>query len=906
MTQIQQQTRAPVPRMGRRAAGRAAALVAAFATVATATTVAAPPASPADADGSVTVRVVRAVDENGVWSPALEPGMAGVTVTLTGADGVVRTAVTAADGTVTLTPAAGSAGGRYRVEVVNPKPGVLFPAFASREGLAGAPSKLSSNEEFVDLSDGKQVTFTTGLWNPSDYCQANAPLATACQPASLEPGTSRTLLTFPYRSRGVNKDVTNVSTATDTGNVFGIAWNREDRRLFSSAHAKRNTAYGPGGPGAVYVTDPVTKATSLFATVPDAGTTAHTGADDPGFFAPVGRESLGGLKLTEDGRDLYVVNLHDRKLYRYDATAPTAAEPEAVYPIPAADCPSPEDWRPFGLGMQDGVGYLGGVCSGESTQKIGDLRAVVRQFDPATGAFGAVVLDQPLDHRGTPTSCAGYFWYPWTETQPTTGDGQVCNVHPEPELGEVGVETDGSMLLVFRDRYADQAAAFPAASGPQPPGFVSVLASADLNKACKSGTSYVLDVNLGCGATVRNKNWFDQPRPYPWGHPYPAFAGLALSKVENSIATSGYDVANNVVSAGTMFTLRSGGPDPGFGQELSNGQSRFGKGAAMADLEVLCDRAPLQIGNRVWYDPERSGLQLPEQKPVVGATVNLYDADGKKVGTAKTTARGEYYFDDTNVTGGLKPKTAYTIRLDNLGDYAAGGPLHHWVPTAANVGGNRLTDSDGTVPQGGTYVERALTTGAAGQDDHSFDFGFQRQLGALRLVKHDQDGKALPGAVFQLWRESNETAGLQTDGAKPDTKVDGACTSGADGTCTSQADLGSYYWQEVSPPQGYRAPDQPVLGPVVLDDEHLDAGVTTTAVNTLIPPTPTPTPTPTRSVETPAPVPTTTPPPAVPQPSGPLASTGGGVGAPYLVAAGGLLVVLGAVVLVVLRKRRTT
>ncbi|WP_035958735.1 prealbumin-like fold domain-containing protein, partial [Kitasatospora sp. NRRL B-11411] len=67
-----------------------------------------------------------------------------------------------------------------------------------------------------------------------------------------------------------------------------------------------------------------------------------------------------------------------------------------------------------------------------------------------------------------------------------------------------------------------------------------------------------------------------------------------------------------------------------------------------------------------------------------------------------------------------------------------------------------------------------------------------------RLVKHDQDGKPLPGAVFQLWRESNGTDGLQTDGAKPDAKVGDPCTTGEDGTCTEQADLGTYYWQEVS------------------------------------------------------------------------------------------------------------
>ncbi|MFD8481954.1 SdrD B-like domain-containing protein [Kitasatospora sp. NPDC059673] len=860
---------------------RSAALAALLAAgIATGPAVSAPAAT---ADGSVTVRVIRAVDESGTYSPALEPGMGGVTVTLTGEDGAASAGVTAADGTVTLKPSKSTASGKYRVDVVNPKPGVLYPAFASREGLAGGPDKLSSNTEFVDLSAGKKATVTTGLWNPADYCQQNAPLATACQPSVAEPETRRTLLSFPYRSRGMNQDVTDLSTSGDTGNVYGIAWNRDDRRLFSSAHAKRDAPYGPGGPGAIYVTDPTTKATSLFATVPDAGSTAHTNDGDVAYLTATGKESLGGLKLTEDNRDLYVVNLNNRKLYRYDATAKTASAPKAAYSIPTpADCPSADDWRPFGLGMQDGVGYVGGVCSGQSTQKIGDVRAIVLPFDPATGKFGAAVLNQPMDYRGpSPAVCSNYYWYPWKDARPTDG---TCYYFGQPELGEIGFETDGSMLLSFRDRYGDQA------SGTMAAQYVFAIASGDLNKACKSGDTYVMDVNLGCGNTTRGKGFFDLRRVGDV-HTYATYAGMALSKVENSIATSGYDVYNHAYSAGTMFTLRNGAQDPGFGNELSSG-SKFGKGAAMADLEVLCDRAPLQIGNRVWYDPERSGLQLPQQKPVPGATVNLYDADGKKVGTTKTTPRGEYYFDDTNVTGGLKPNTAYTIRLDNPADYAKGGPLYHWVPTKAKVGDNRAIDSDGTIPKGGTYVERALTTGGPGQNDHTFDFGFMQQQGELRLVKHDQDGKPLPGAVFQLWRETNGTDGLQADGDKADTKVGDPCTTGDDGTCHTVTDKGTYYWLEVTPPKGYQAPEQPVLGPVVLDDDHLDDGITTTAVNRLIPPPPT----------TPAPTPTPEP---SSQPSGGLAYTGmNDTALTYTLTGGAILLAAGTAVLLAVRRRR--
>lgn len=876
---------------------------------------AAPAAYSEPGDGSVTVRVIRAVDTDGVWTPALEPGIAGVRVTLTDDAGAGVEGVTAADGTVTLTPAAGDTSrGTYRVQVVNPKPGVLFPAFASRQGLGGAPAQLSSNEEFVDLSGGKKVAFTTGLWSPGDYCQKNAPLMTTCQPATREGGAQRTLVSFPYSARGqdgVDVNVTNIATNTETGTLFGIAWNKADKRVFSSALAKRTTDYGPGDAGGIYVTDPARKKTTLFTVVPDAGTTAHGPGTDDAFLDAPGKESLGGIKITDDGRDLFVVNLNNRKLYRYDARAARAAAPKAVHAIPDPGCPAAGDWRPFGLGLHDGTGYVGGVCSGESTGKASDLRAVVLPFDLATGAFQRAVLNQPLDYPRQSTvgggPCDGAGWFPWTNTYPVSQNGRPCGsstiANPEPQVGEIAFETDGSMLLAFRDRFGDRAPA-----GPTPGSAAVVMSGGDLNKACLSGGMYVMDTNNGCGLSPRGTRFFDTR----WGgHHNTAFAGMALSKSENTIATSAFDPNHTALGYGTSFLQRDGKQDPKFGLRLNppGSVAPFGKGASMGDLEVLCDQAPLQIGNRVWYDPERKGIQNPGQRPVVGATVNLYDESGKLVGTTKTTARGEYYFDDSNVTGGLRPRTKYTIRLDNPADYAKDGPLHQWVPTDADVGDNHFIDSKGVVPRGAKFPERALTTGGPGENDHTYDFGFRQQEGVLRLLKHDQDGKPLARAKFQLWKETNGSDDLQTTGDAPDTRVGKPCTTASDGVCRGTGVPGTYYWQEVSPPAGYAAPDVPVFGPLVLTSDNLDAGVSVTAVNRRLPGT-TPTPGPTK----PAPhTPGKPGPPGAPgapgapghAPGSGLASTGMNGMVPLALAGCAALTVLGAALVVLVRRRRT-
>lgn len=86
----------------------------------------------------------------------------------------------------------------------------------------------------------------------------------------------------------------------------------------------------------------------------------------------------------------------------------------------------------------------------------------------------------------------------------------------------------------------------------------------------------------------------------------------------------------------------------------------------------------------------------------------------------------------------------------------------------------------------------------------------------VRKVAKD-DGALVPGAVFNLYRESNDTAGLQLGG---DTLVD-TCTTGSDGECSvpGLAWGESYYWYELSVPAPYNLPDNRVNGPIQLSSD---------------------------------------------------------------------------------------
>ncbi|MDN3025999.1 SdrD B-like domain-containing protein [Streptomyces sp. S.PB5] len=734
------------------------------------------PAAADTGDGSATVRVVREVNADGKWNQALEPGMAGVQVVLTDADGRSITGTTQTDGTVKLAPGSSLAGGKYRVEVKNPEQGVLFPGFASPRKDLIDPTELSSNVEFVDLSAGKNAEITTSFWSPEDYCQKNATLVTACMNASIPtsaPAGKRTLTSFPYSARGTYNQLTDLANQGQTGTVWGIGYNRVTKQLFSAAYAKRGTVYGPGGPGAIYRTNPATKQTALFTRVPNAGVTQHQlGVRMDEAFGPVvGKEALGDLDVSPDGKDLYVVNLHDRRLYRYDATQSTAAQAKASYPIKDPGCAAPGDWRPSGLGFKDGKVYVGGVCSAQSTGSKADMRAVVQVFDPTTGQFTGTVMDQPLNYPRMETNygadgrCFGATWYPWSNVRPATQDGHQCTgaamQNPEPILSDIVFETNGDMVVGFGDRFSDRTGwVLPAT--PNAPA-TTAFEGGDINRACRGGNHmFVLDGNGGCknNASPATNGGHDEPNvkefyPGDWSagmHREVSEGGLALSKVETTIPFTSMDPNISTTAHGwTGSGVRWVDRNTGTANTSTDGNylnEDFGKTRGIADLEVLCDEAPLQIGNRVWQDADGDGIQDPGEKPVVGATVNIYDADGNKIGTAVTNERGEYYFDST-VAKNVEPEDlkygrTYTIKMDNPADYKDGGPLLGWAPTRPNEGDNDQVDSNGETG-GNPFPAIEVTPQGAGHNDQSADFGFMKPEVDLSVIKIGKPKPATPG-----------------------------------------------------------------------------------------------------------------------------------------------------------------
>jgi choice-of-anchor A domain-containing protein/uncharacterized repeat protein (TIGR01451 family) len=109
------------------------------------------------------------------------------------------------------------------------------------------------------------------------------------------------------------------------------------------------------------------------------------------------------------------------------------------------------------------------------------------------------------------------------------------------------------------------------------------------------------------------------------------------------------------------------------------------------------------IGDRVWEDLSRDGVQDPDEPGLVGVTVTLLDADGQTVATTVTDGDGYYLFAE------LPPGT-YRVR------FALPGAA--WAFTEAYAGSDAALDSDADL----TGLTGWITL-AGGQNDDTIDAG---------------------------------------------------------------------------------------------------------------------------------------------------------------------------------------
>jgi hypothetical protein len=488
--------------------------------------------------------VFRDINNDGVRqsiNPA-EPGEFGITVKAYNALNVlVATKTTNGSGVYSFSAAeAPAAGLPVRLEfTINPgdQPskrvngnGTNIQFVAPGPATVNIDFAVASKKTFSDNANPYVATtaFTNGNANSSGVNTA---------------GDKNNLYIFPY-DLSSDGGTTRRAKNQYLGSVFGLAWQRESRVLFMSAYLKRHSGFGPGGIGAIYQSQisttgvPATPSLLLnvgaiginvgtdprVTTLPDDPKTPNT---DAGVFAEIGKRGIGGIDISNDGKELYIVNMFEKKLHRINIGNPlkssfSAADVTGTWVIPDPGLSGGVVWHPMAVKVQNDKIYVGGVTVKETTGKhdiadTANMRGVVYEFNPSTNLF-TEVLRFPLSHRrGYSNSDYKYefrnnYWSAWQNngdislTAPLRVDlipsisgaktWPSALYYAQPMLCNIEFDIDGSMILGIRDRFGDQGGyANFFETGNEPGETYRTISSGEVLKAGKTGAAWVLENN---------------------------------------------------------------------------------------------------------------------------------------------------------------------------------------------------------------------------------------------------------------------------------------------------------------------------------------------------------------------------------------------------------------------------
>jgi|GEM_PF-3055622 len=692
------------------------------------------------------------VNNNGMQDATETTGAKGVTVTAYDAsNNAAGTATTDQSGNFTL-GSLNTSGQNYRLEFSN----LPNEVFAGPLGTASG-----STVQFISTP---KCDVKLGLGNPDLYAQTDPNLATSLYRNGQPSGSSSSelgIVKVPY----AGGSATRMANIGDIGSVYGLAYQRDTHKLFTSAFLKRHVDYTSNGASAIFITNVNTNTTSLFVKGNDIGipvpalsrTFEHPNQDNPNHdyeaFLQVGKYGYGDLDISTDQKYLWLVNLSDRKLYRIfinnPAEVPDAADVSS-WSIPDGGCDS-GDYRPFGLKYANGFVYVTVTCTAETSQLFEHLKGVVYEFDATGAGTFTEVLSFPLTYlKGFDVNGNGdksrdrspsNKWMPWdkNEWEPFRS--------PTPLLSDIEFDVEGHMLIGIMDRVGNQKGTYnygPCATCNSPNEGYAV--GGDLLKAgrCSTDRKWTLENNgRVCGATPTsgannrqgpgNGEFFYMDNASNNSHEEITYGPLAYSAARNEVILTGMNANTNSVNSGGIRWLSNatGGYNQGynlFGDSPNNPQT-FGKAVGVGDIELLSDAAPLEIGNRVWLDtgsgvPSQNGNGQQDAGESGVANVTLTLTCGSQTATTTTDTNGVYKFRDgigniSSWTNGIIPRsTNCTISLGQT--VTVSGTTYNFIPNPGSVADH--IDSDGAIS--GSDVSLAINTSYSGANNHTYDFGF--------------------------------------------------------------------------------------------------------------------------------------------------------------------------------------
>ena len=561
---------------------------------------------------------------------------------------------------------------------------------------------------------------------------------------------------------------------------------------------------------------------------------------DAHAFANAGKIGIGSITVSADQRWLYFVNLHDRTLYRIDISDPaaTATSPH----IERIDLSLSAGQRPWAVTEHHGRVYVGYVEVGTPWQTAASqnsgahvVSATVEQLDAAIGGASLAWTSEltiDLGYQKGPSYIAGanttianapwlWRWNSWVDewTNASPGDkglehqqptgvgydapGSWGNVqtYPQAVLSDIEFSDTNDLVVGLMDRTSLQAGnRNRSADDSGATTSYEAIASGDtLIAALDADGAFVLEHNGilvdgretargSAGEGVGGREFFADTNKINGGasdyHRESTLGGIAAKTGYNGIVSAVIDPLNTVNVTGLKWMSTDDGHDYGgyqhTAQQTSMGSFSFQKGGGLGNVQALAEQAPLQIGDRVWFDGNRNGIQDADEPPLAGIVVTATRVDGTGTPLRTTTdADGAYLFDSRDANP-LALHTEYVISfalpdgvdLDAL--VFPGDPRYGFITwgdlaitTREAQGGSRGEVDSNPDPETASFV---YTTGAGGQNDHSLDAGYFADLTPTATIEKF-DGTVDPDGTVTVEGQDADTFDDGVTYAPGDTKT---------------------------------------------------------------------------------------------------------------------------------------
>jgi hypothetical protein len=663
-----------------------------------------------------------------------DAGVIGVPLSAVCSDGKSYTAKTDSSGAYSFTDL--TAGTKCRVE-----------ADPSSEGVGSGTNALGAAPLVDMVNDG--TTHNISVGSPSTYCQANPDVIMAALPGYYTDGDDQrkspegfgTIFKVPtpdigsFNARATIEDKrTTITTFDQTGAIWGAAWKKGTKDLFVASNIKR---YVPikGSTGDIYKIDiDNANAISLFTTVPNSSSSTldnllsqrdYAENQDLDILPYVGREGLGDLDINEDETKLYTINMYKKELVVIDAKSGDILE-NILIPNPYGSECQTEDVRPWAIKARGDDVFIGSVCDTGIESGIG---AVVQKY--SNGNMTTIAKTNSLQYmkprgyspKDNPVGDANMYlnWGYWQNS---------------PMLTDIEFTNNGDLVLGYVNR-----SSYNRVNG----------LNGDIRKMCLNSDGTYTDESTALAPTSCSSHEVIYEGNYEkyyefyvgdhfgsnlgeTGHPETASGSLAMAPGAPNIIVGMID-GTDWWQPGAIGLYSNTTGDKIAAQavinnyEVLDGGERevYGfKSGGMGDVELLCDPAPIEIGNYVWMDINLDGIQDPTEPALSNVPVSL-TCSGEVIGETKTDDQGHYYFGgltNVNLLDGKSIKSEEECSLSIAKVDVNGKPATIQNP---NSDADDQRDND-AIEEGENNVITFKTTVS---NDHSLDFGIEPALGCV-------------------------------------------------------------------------------------------------------------------------------------------------------------------------------